>query len=356
MNIAQVSQKLLPWYQEHRRILPWRESPTPYHVWISEIMLQQTRVEAAKEYYLRFIRSLPDVFALADVSEQKLMKLWQGLGYYSRVRNLQKAARAVVEEFDGLLPGSKAELMTLPGIGPYTAGAIASIAFHQPVIAPDGNAYRIFSRLLREEGFVEEGKTRKRLEEAMKQALDVEHPGAFNQALMDLGATICLPNGKPLCERCPLQALCPSAFREDATSFPRKKPKKARTREQFTVLLLECGGKYLLQKRTKKGLLAELWGFPMEEGHWSEEQIQEKYQAWTSDECIPLEVENLPPARHIFSHIEWEMIGYRVSLPHSCAIPEGKDMHERGQWATPDEIVDSYPIPSAYRAYLSLLR
>ena len=229
---------LLRWYQENARTLPWRGDPTPYHVWVSEIMLQQTRVAAVLEYYRRFMEALPTVAHLAAVEEDRLMKLWQGLGYYNRARNLQRAARQVVEDFGGAFPDTYEGLLGLAGVGEYTAGAIASIAFGVPVPAVDGNVLRVVSRLTGDGSDITKPDTKRRMWAALKAVLPVRAPGDFNQAMMDLGATVCLPNGAPLCEKCPAAEFC-RARREGRTGeLPYKPPKKARRVEERVVFLL----------------------------------------------------------------------------------------------------------------------
>ena len=209
---------LIRWYREHARALPWRSDPTPYHVWISEIMLQQTRVAAVLGYYRRFLAELPGVAELAAAEEDRLMKLWQGLGYYSRARNLQKAARQIMEEHGGRFPHTYEGIRALAGVGDYTAGAISSIAFGLPVPAVDGNVLRVVSRIAGYDGDITRPETRRRVGEALGRVMPLEAPGEFNQALMELGATVCLPNGAPLCERCPAAHLC-RALREDSISL-----------------------------------------------------------------------------------------------------------------------------------------
>ncbi|WP_066923517.1 A/G-specific adenine glycosylase [Murdochiella massiliensis] len=373
--VSALAERLVTWYDQHRRFLPWREDPTPYHVWVSEIMLQQTRVEAVKGYYTRFLTFLPDVYALAEADEGFLLKLWQGLGYYSRARNLQKAAKQLVQEQQGQLPDTTEELQRLPGIGAYTAGAIASIAFGKPVIAPDGNAYRIFSRLQQEEGFLEDRETKKRLEEAMQSVIDHKRPGAFNQALMDLGSLICLAKGDPLCAQCPLHEFCAVAGKEIATQYPKRRPKKPRRKEKKTVLLIQQGDRLLLWQQPKNDLLAGMWLFPMLNGHLSPEEILMRMsEQGIARECIQ-QIEGLDPAIHIFSHLEWHMIGYLVILTESKypilvtlgndkqqdslltqaeavqeemeTVPEGKKM----VWANPEEIARHYAIPTAHRPF-----
>ena len=274
--MVDLSRPLLDWYEQNKRDLPWRRNMTPYRVWVSEIMLQQTRVEAVRGYYDRFLAELPTVAAVAEASEDRLVTLWEGLGYYSRVRNIAKAAKVLCERYDGNLPADYAELRDLPGIGDYTAGAIASIAYGRCVPAVDGNVLRVYARLtayrddIRSELF--KTRVRKMLTAAMEESFSEESeagPGQFNQAIMDVGATICIPNGKPHCDVCPLAHLC-SAFSEDLTDeIPKKAQKKPRAVEQKTILVVRSGGKVLLHRRAPKGILAGMWEFPNADGHLS---------------------------------------------------------------------------------------
>ncbi len=329
--------KIADWYSLSRRVLPWREKPTPYRIWISEIMLQQTRIEAVIPYYRRFLAELPDVAALAEVDDERLMKLWEGLGYYSRARNLKKAAQVVMRDYGGTLPSSAAQLKTLPGIGDYTAGAIASIACGQAEPAVDGNVLRVLSRLVESEADVLAPATKK----AMTALLRAHYPSGADAALvteglMELGETVCLPNGAPKCSLCPLRSLCLAGERGTAERYPVKAPPRPRRIEERTVLLLRCGEHWAIRQREKKGLLAGLWEFPNEEGFVSEEALLARYP-----EALSL----LPcgEARHIFTHVEWHMRGYMLELP---AETEGL------VWESAGEIRGRYSIPTALRAYL----
>ncbi len=340
------------WYTHSHRILPWREHVTPYKVWVSEIMLQQTRVEAVKPYYARFLAALPDITALANAEEELLLKLWEGLGYYSRVRNMQAAAIQCVAQHDGELPDSYAELLKLKGIGTYTAGAIASIAFHEPVPAVDGNVLRVIARLTADEEDIGSPKKKKQLETELAEQMHQTDPGILNQALMELGAVVCLPNGTPKCQDCPLHHICLSRMRRCTDRIPYKKPKKPRKIEERTILILETGEQVLLRKRPGKGLLAGMYEFPGIDGHLDmQEALQYVKETWESvifqDTDIDCVIEPLGPARHIFTHIQWEMIGYRIRLvnvPVSVATPEFV-------WASREELQDTYSIPSALRVY-----
>ena len=254
-----ISPALLNWFYANHRILPFRSDPTPYHVWLSEIMLQQTRVSAALPYYERFLATLPDIPALAACEEEKLHKLWEGLGYYSRVRNLQKAAKIVCEQYGGELPADYDALRALPGIGDYTAGAIASISFGLPVPAVDGNVLRVFSRLYNDDGLITDPKVKRAFTARVMEHQPPAAPGDYNQALMELGALVCVPNGAPLCEQCPLAHLCQARAAGTSLSLPRKAAPKARRIEPVTLAVVRSPAGVLLQQRPEKGLLAGLW-------------------------------------------------------------------------------------------------
>ena len=251
-----IAPALLDWFYTNRRILPFREDPTPYHVWLSEIMLQQTRVSAALPYYERFLAALPDIPALAGCEKEKLHKLWEGLGYYSRVRNLQKAAKIVCAQYGGQLPADYNALLALPGIGEYTAGAIASISFGLPVPAVDGNVLRVFARLYNDPRLVTDPQVKREFTARVMEHQPSAKAGDYNQALMELGALVCLPNGAPLCEQCPLGRLCRARAAGTALSLPQKTPPKARRITPVTVALVLSEGRVLLQQRPAKGLLA----------------------------------------------------------------------------------------------------
>lgn len=345
-----IVESLVTWYQGHARVLPWRQDPSPYHVWLSEIMLQQTRVEAVKEYYRRFLEALPTVQDLASVEEEELLKLWQGLGYYNRVRNLQKAAQVICNEYGGTFPSEYQQWLALPGVGEYTAGAVVSMAFGRKRPAVDGNVYRIYTRLFADGTDITRTGFQRRVREEMQEIMP-EDPGKFNQAWMDLGATVCLPNGAPLCQQCPLAEHCCSHQEGTELSYPVKPAKKPRKVEDRTVFLLEYEGKYLIQKRPDKGLLAGLWEFPGQEGHLTPEQAGRGLQdlgVITNQDTE--EIELLGKAKHIFSHVEWHMIGYAV---HMTAITD--QLRENGVFSTLEELKEIYSIPSAFSVYLDYL-
>ena len=397
----QVEGTILPlirWYDQKHRQLPWRETRDAYAIWLSEIILQQTRIEAGTAYYLRFLQEAPTVEALASMAEDRLLKLWEGLGYYSRARNLQKAAKEIAAAYGGQLPREPGELQKLPGIGAYTAGAISSIAYGMPVPAVDGNVLRVYARVLGDEQDISRPETKRRLEELLS-ACWADHfgkketgpsketggakarmpqpagdtPGNLNQAIMDLGATVCVPNGEPQCAQCPLQGCCEAHLQHRTGQLPVKSRAKERRIEERTVLVLRyrpqteapAAGKeasaaaespktlYYVQKRPKTGLLADLWELPNEVHHLSEEEAKQAILR-----CLPccrrMELQALPKAKHVFSHIEWHMIGYLADVEPGCDHP-CYDL-DRCKWVTAEEIARDYSLPSAFQAYKPYLR
>lgn len=339
-QIASLVPPLLDWFSACQRILPWRENQDPYRIWVSEIMLQQTRVEAVIPYYHRFLQRLPNIQALADCPEEELLKLWEGLGYYNRVRNLQKAAKVMVEEYGGEFPRTWEQVRSLPGIGDYTAGAICSIAFDQPTPAVDGNVLRVLSRITDDHRDVTQNAVKQDFTEQLRQVYPQGRCGDFTQSLMELGAIVCLPNGMPLCDKCPVREMCLGYERNTFLELPVKPPKKARRKEQRTILILYCQGKYALQKRPDKGLLAGLWEFPNLEGKYTKSQLS----AWLAEQGMePLEITAGEKAVHIFSHIEWQMSSFHIRLA---------DPAPEYTWADRKELEEIYSLPSAYNAFL----
>ena len=339
-----ISPALLNWFYANQRVLPFRTDPSPYHVWLSEIMLQQTRVSAALPYYERFLAALPDIPALAACEEEKLHKLWEGLGYYSRVRNLQKAATIGCEQDGGQLPADYDALRALPGIGDYTAGAIASISFGIPVPAVDGNVLRVFSRLYNDPSVTTDPAVKKAFTVRVMEHQPPAAPGDYNQALMELGALVCVPNGAPLCEKCPLAGLCKARAAGTALELPRKAAPKPRKLEPVTVVLAESPEGFLLQQRPEKGLLAGLWQPVLWEGEvLPEAEILARLRAMGLDTGTAAP-EALPAAKHIFSHIEWHMNGIRLIVPQQSA-PAGC------VWASREALQNEYTLPGAFKAY-----
>ena len=337
-----IAEKLLPWYDDNARDLPWRRDVTPYRVWVSEIMLQQTRIEAARGYFARFMDALPTADALAAADVETVLKLWEGLGYYSRARNLHRAAGIVAAEYGGELPADYAALRALPGIGDYTAGAIASIAFGLPEPAVDGNVLRICARLTCCPDSVGDEKVKRAFREELRAQYPAGRCGDFTSAIMELGETVCTP-GTPDCPRCPLAEICAARAAGRQADFPVLPAKKPRRVQPKTVFLLENGGRIALRKRPDRGLLAGMWEFPNSDGALTPEEALEKASAWG---CRPEHIEPCGEAIHIFSHIEWHMTGYRVSC---CAAPD------RFRWTDAAQRRDAYAVPAAFRAYKSQL-
>ena len=369
MQQSELAQNLITWYRANRRILPWREDPAPFHVWLSEIMLQQTRVEAVREYYRRFLEALPDIRSLAEAEEDTVLKLWEGLGYYSRAKNLRKAAQIVVTEFDGKMPENTANLKKLPGIGDYTAAAIASIAFGENAIAVDGNLLRVFARMNAYDGDIKSPAAKKEAEKYFFEILDSgnaagnsDHrsiadagrdshiPGDFNQALMDLGAMVCLPNARPVCEECPWQSACEAHRAGKETEYPKTAPKKQRRIEEKTVLIIRYDDRVVLHRRPAEGLLAGLYEFPCISGSLTREEALQEAQKLGFH---ALRIKEIGHAKHIFSHIEWHMTGYEIFADELC---EPFDVSIPGfLLAGSDEILTRYSIPSAFEKYRKYL-
>lgn len=337
---------LLTWFAGHARVLPWRSEPTPYRVWISEIMLQQTRVEAVKPYFERFVRELPDIRALSECPEDKLLKLWEGLGYYNRVRNLQTAAKQIMEEYGGTMPSEYQELLKLKGIGHYTAGAISSIAFGKKAPAVDGNVLRVITRLTEDDTDIMKQSFRTKMEDILVEVMPDEQAGEFNQALMELGATVCVPNGDPKCAECPWEKLCLAHQNGRENNYPVKTKQKSRRIEEKTILVIRDGDRIVLQKRPPKGLLAGLYEFPAGEGYLSEEEVIKMVEGMG---FAPLRIQPLSEAKHIFSHVEWHMRGFMVRIEETEDVPQGFFLVDR------EQTEKDYAIPAAYAAYTKVM-
>lgn len=337
-SLPSLPKLLLPWYREHHRQLPWRETSEPYHIWLSEIMLQQTRVEAVKGYYSRFLSALPTIEALAQCDDDTLHKLWEGLGYYSRVRNLKKAAQVIMANHGGIFPQTYAQVLSLPGIGEYTAGAICSIAFNQPTPAVDGNVLRVMSRLTDDATPIDLPIAKANARQKLADIYPVE-AGAFTQALMELGATLCGPNRKPDCENCPCRSICLGYANGTAQLLPVKSPKRDKKQEDRTVFIFSCEGQYALQKRENKGLLANLWQFPNISGHLSTEQALEAAQQMG---LRPRELIREVHRNHIFTHIRWDLKGIYMEVSE----PAGGF-----QWFTTEQINTQAALPTAFRQF-----
>ncbi len=336
--LARLPGALLPWYDACHRSLPWRQDKDPYHIWVSEIMLQQTRVEAVKGYYARFLTELPTIAALAECEDDSLHKLWEGLGYYSRVRNLKKAAVQIMTQHNGIFPNDYASIRALPGIGDYTAGAICSIAFNQKTPAVDGNVLRVLSRLTDDDTPIDSPIFKKSARENLEKIYP-DRAGDFTQALMELGATLCGPNRLPDCENCPCKDFCLGYKKGTAPGLPKKSPPKQRKIEEKTVLILCCDGRFALEKRQNKGLLAGLWQFPNVPGKLNAQETLEKVE---NLDVKPKELLLQVERKHIFTHIEWDMRGVYVETAN-C----GGDF----LWLTAEQINDQIALPTAFRLF-----
>ncbi|MGN0715117.1 MAG: A/G-specific adenine glycosylase [Anaerovoracaceae bacterium] len=356
------------WYRDNRRDLPWRLDKDPYHVWVSEIMLQQTRVEAVRDYYLRFMQALPTIEALAEAEEEQLLKLWQGLGYYNRVRNLQKAARQILQNpsaekaaagsasisaapsvarstsatgsASSGFPHTMTEILALPGIGEYTAGAIASICFDQKTPAVDGNVLRVMARLTEEEGDAKSAQVKRRFTELLAGLYPDTDCGDFTQGLIELGALVCLPNGQPRCEVCPVSGFCRARAAGRVMKLPVKAEKKARRQEQRTVFILSCGGRVAVRRRPKGSLLGNLYEFPQVSQHLTAGAAVSQAEAWG---CHPLDVTRSKQYKHIFSHVEWDMTGYYIT----CGFEGPGEVSREGAGEDVTGAGDSLPTESA---------
>ena len=324
---------LLHWYQQNQRSLPWRKDKDPYHVWISEIMLQQTRIEAVIDYYERFMKRLPTIQSLSEIEEDELLKLWEGLGYYSRARNLKKAATMIMNQYHGQMPRTYAEILSLPGIGDYTAGAISSICFNLCEVAIDGNVMRVYCRVNDLDLDTSDLKVKKEIENEIKNILPLES-GDFNQGIMELGEVICIPGGVPKCEICPLKNKCLAHKNHHELEIPRKIIKKDKKEEYYTVLILECNGLYALRKR-ETGLLKNMWEFPNIEGELSIKEIKNR---------IPniLEIHKGITNTHVFTHKKWFMKSYIISV---------KELDTSYIWVSSDSIKTNYALPTAFMPF-----
>ncbi len=336
----QIKQPLLKWYENEHRMLPWRMTKSPYYIWISEIMLQQTRVEAVKGYYARFINDIPDIEALANVSEETLLKLWEGLGYYNRARNLQKAARLIVKEHDGTFPTTYQEVLNLPGIGEYTAGAICSICYELPTPAVDGNVLRVMTRVTECKSNIDDAKTKKLAKQELEALYQTGNCSDLTQALMELGAMVCVPNGAPKCEICPLVSVCKAYKNQSYGQYPVRKEKKKRKIQKKTVFLLRDGDFYGIRKRPSSGLLANMWEFLNVDVNMDK---QEALQYISKQGYEPIDIEKEIPYTHIFTHIEWNMTAYYISC---------HNRHPELTWIHKDEFESRFALPTAFKTFI----
>lgn len=360
-RLKAVEKPLLSWYASRARSLPWRDNPEPYRVWISEIMLQQTRVEAVKPYFERFMKEFPTVGDLAVAGDDRLMKMWEGLGYYNRARNLKAAARILTEEYGGCLPASYDELIKLPGIGSYTAGAIASIAYNIPMPAVDGNVLRVASRILGDREDIKKTAVKSRMESELREIMPCQEASHYNQGLIELGALVCIPGGEPKCGECPAASLCLTAKNGWWREIPYKSPSKKRKIEERTVFIIEYEDKVAIRKRPAKGLLAALYEFPNIEGRPSEDEVGRVLGLGSAK---IKDITPLPEAKHVFSHVEWHMRGYRVELAGLPDPAKEEEKTETGKmevgedripasWimASKEDLAGMYAIPNAFGVY-----
>ncbi len=335
-----LAQKLCAWYDAGHRELPWRQDTRPYPVWLSEIMLQQTRVEAVKGYYARFLRELPTIEDLSRCPPDRLTKLWEGLGYYSRVRNLQKAAQVIQDTYGGRFPETFEAVRALPGIGDYTAGAICSICFGLPTPAVDGNVLRVLSRVMEDEAPITNQKTKNACREALVPVYQNGPRGTLTQALMELGAMVCVPNGAPRCESCPLREICLANLHGTQDKFPVKEAKRPKREEHRTVFVLQCEDALAVRKRPGKGLLAGLWELPNVEGTLPAEQAL----AFAEEAgCEPFELQKSVERTHVFTHIIWKMRCYYLLC---------REKSPEFVWAGAERRRTDVALPTAFRMFV----
>lgn len=330
---------LIPWYEAHKRELPWRQDKEPYHVWLSEIMLQQTRVEAVKEYYRRFLTTLPTIADLAEAPEEQILKLWEGLGYYNRVRNLQKAAQTICADYAGVFPSEYAQIRSLSGIGDYTAGAIASICFDAPTPAVDGNVLRVYSRLLADDANIDLQTTKKRITRKLQETYPRKNPGIATQALMELGATVCVPNGAPRCDVCPVAEICQAREQDTWGNLPVRSEKKKRKIVDKTVFILLTEDTVALHKRSASGLLAGMWEFPNVDVKLDKQEAVTQVTGWQTE---PVDLLMQTSYTHIFSHVEWHMTAYYIRC---------RKTNKKWKWVTKESLDETYALPSAFRPF-----
>ncbi|MEG1656563.1 MAG: A/G-specific adenine glycosylase [Christensenellaceae bacterium] len=343
LEICEMVLPLLAWYDKHARILPWRENIEAYRVWVSEIMLQQTRVEAVKPYFDRFMSELPTLKSLAEADDEKLLKLWEGLGYYNRVRNLKKAAQMVMQEYNGEFPRQYHQLLKLSGIGTYTAGAICSISFGKPVPAVDGNVLRVLARVMCSYDEITDSKVKAQRTQLLQEFYPVGRSGDFTQALMELGAMVCVPNGSPKCKDCPLCFLCKAYQTHTQEELPIKTKKKARKKEKKTIVLLCCDGQTAIKKRNQTGLLSGMWEFPNVSGLLTQVQLEQVLEQW---QIKPKTIIQSMDKKHVFTHIEWEMSSYLVL----CKEKNGDFL-----WVTKRQLEEEFALPTAFKAFSKVL-
>ena len=349
------TRQILPWFYQNKRDLPFRHSKDPYQIWISEIMAQQTQIDTLIPYYERFIALFPTVKDLAEARESDVLKAWEGLGYYSRAKNLHKTAKMIHEEYADSFPSDFKTGLTLPGIGPYTGGAIYSIAFRQPVAAVDGNVLRVVCRYNNWPDDIGLNTTKKKVENWVLSAQPENAPGDFNESLMELGALICTPKN-PKCEQCPLKAHCESYRKKTVDEIPFKLKKTKQTVHLIAVALIRRRDRYCLVKRPEKGLLGGMWGFPMIEydsGNRAPEKalITELFLPKAASE---IRAEYIGKTKHVFTHRIWEMNVYMVELQDDFD-PDLLNLPEQCIFETMPEIKKHYALPVAFSKITDLL-
>lgn len=338
--MKKIVNPLLEWYYQNQRLLPWRKDKNPYHVWVSEIMLQQTRIEAVIDYYYRFMTELPTIESLANCNQDRLLKLWEGLGYYNRVRNLQKSAQIIMNEYHGVFPDSYLTILSLPGIGEYTASAIASICFSLQEATVDGNVLRVYMRINNCYDNIDDKKVRT---EVRKNIISImpKDTGSFNQALMELGETICIPNGVPKCEICPIKNFCKAYENKSFLELPVKSTKKEKQEEDYTIFLFTHHQKVGICKRSEQGLLHNLWQFFNVSGKLSLSQIK----TYLNNHNIEYsKIKKSITYSHIFTHKKWNMVSYIVNLENTKNI-------NGVTWVTLEELEKEYALPTAFQPF-----
>lgn len=338
--MKEIVKPLIIWYQQNKRELPWRHDKEPYHVWISEIMLQQTRIEAVKKYYERFMKQLPTLSSLATIEEEKLLKLWEGLGYYNRARNLQKTAQIIMEKYHGNFPNTFEEIIKLPGIGHYTASAISSICFNEKQVTIDGNVLRVYMRLTNCSDNVLQEKTKQKVHEALMKIIPDESSD-FNEGLMELGEVICTPT-LPKCDNCPLQQFCQAYQQKTQEELPIRIKNKNKKEEYLTVFLLRYQQTIALSYRDKQTLLKNLWEFPNVEKVMNEKEIAN----WLMEQHLTGTIEQTFTNKHIFTHKIWHMKAYLINV---------NSTNQNYIWVSLDQAKKQYAIPTAFQPFLQKL-
>ena len=345
-ELKEIVSPLLTWYHANHRKLPWRENKDPYRVWVSEIMLQQTRVEAVIPYYERFMERCPDIASLAVCEDEELYKLWEGLGYYSRARNLKKAANIICERYEGKFPEQFEEILSLPGIGAYTAGAISSIAFEKATPAVDGNVLRVLTRLTENDHDIMDAGFRKQMTETLEKIYPERECGDFTQSLMELGAVVCVPNGLPKCEVCPVRFLCGSCHSQTQLQYPVRKKKAARRIEKKTVLILTYEDKIAIRKRSNTGVLAGMWELPNVDGTLTKKQVL----AWLAEKgFVVKDIRKISDGKkqfkHIFTHIEWHMTCWTAACE---SVAKDNEL----TWVSVSQLEAEIALPTAFKNLL----